>query len=315
MNSKQLTFFLKTAELNSIAAAARALDVAQPSIRLQLENLEHELGANLFDRSFRGVVLTQSGQIFRAHAESIMRQMEQAKCDVHQFEHEPSGVLSIGMTQPIGNIISVPLLALVEQRYPKVTLDLHAGLSYNLSNLLKSGEIDMAISSPDGSDMSQIHQVKLFREKLFLAVGCEPKVASYKKLTGLKTIRFTELAEHDVIVTGPRDSLGYILSQYEESTGIRLPHKAAFGQLMTTLRYVVDGHGVLLSPTSAFYHLQQANQIQAIEIVEPTLWREVCVSTAMDRPQTALLNAVIPLIKEVTKAEWESGRWQGELLV
>ena len=82
MNSKQLTFFLKTAELNSIAAAARALDVAQPSIGLQLENLEHELGANLFERSFRGVVLTQSGQIFRAHAESIMRQMEQAKCDV-----------------------------------------------------------------------------------------------------------------------------------------------------------------------------------------------------------------------------------------
>ncbi len=55
-----------------------------------------------------------------------------------------------------------------------------------------------------------------------------------------------------------------------------------------------------------FYHLQQANQIQAIEIVEPTLWREVCVSTAMDRPQTALLNAVIPLIKQATKAEWVS---------
>ncbi|SHE66307.1 LysR family transcriptional regulator, nitrogen assimilation regulatory protein [Marinomonas polaris DSM 16579] len=314
MNSKQLTFFLKTAELNSIAAAARALDVAQPSISLQLENLEHELGTNLFDRSFRGVVLTQSGQIFLAHAESIMRQMEQAKCDVHQFEHEPSGVLSIGMTQPIGNIISVPLLALVEQRYPKITLDLHAGLSYNLSNQLQSGEIDIAISSPDGSDMSQIRQIKLFREKLFLAVGCDSKVASYKKLSGAKTITFSELAHHEVIVTGPRDSLGYVLSQYEEKTGIRLPHKAAFGQLMTTLRYVVDGHGVLLSPTSAFYHLQQANQIQAIEIVEPTLWRDVCVSTAADRPQTALLNAVIPLIKEVTKAEWESGRWQGELL-
>lgn len=315
MNSKQLNFFLKTAELNSIAAAARALDVAQPSISLQIENLEHELGATLFDRSFRGVVLTQSGQIFRSHAESIMRQMEQAKCDVHQFEHEPTGVLSIGMTQPIGNIISVPLLALVEERYPKITLDLHAGLSYNLSSQLLSGEIDMAISSPDGSDMSQIRQAKLFREKLFLAVGREPKVASYKKLTGLKVIRFAELAHHEVIVTGPRDSLGYVLSQYEEKTGIKLPHKAAFGQLMTTLRYVVDGHGVLLSPTSAFYHLQQANQIQAIEIVEPTLWREVCVSTAMDRPQTALLNAVIPLIKQVTKAEWESGRWQGELLV
>lgn len=314
MNSKQLTFFLKTAELNSIAAAARALDVAQPSISLQIENLEHELGANLFDRSFRGVVLTQSGQIFRAHAQSIMRQIEQAKCDVHQFEHEPSGVLSIGMTQPIGNIISVPLLALVEQRYPKITLDLHAGLSYSLSKQLLSGEIDMAISSPDGSDMSQIRQQTLFREKLFLALGSEPKVASHKVLSGAKKIRFSELAQHEVIVTGPRDSLGYVLGQYEEETGVKLSHKPAFGQLMTTLRYVADGHGIMLSPSSAFYHLLQTNQIQAIDIVEPTLWREVCVSTAIERPQTALLNAVIPLIKEVTKAEWEAGRWQGELL-
>lgn len=314
MNSKQLLFFLKTAELNSIAAAARAMDVAQPSISLQLENLEHELGTSLFDRSFRGVVLTQSGHIFRTHAESIMRQIEQAKCDVHQFENAPSGVLSIGMTQPIGNIISVPLLALVEQRYPNIKLDFHTGLSYNLSTQLQSGEIDMAISSPDGSDLSHIHQAKLFREKLFISIGCDPKVTSHKRLKGKKSITFAELAEHEIIVTGARDSLGYLLSHYEELTGIKLPHKPAFGQLMTTLRYVVDGHGVLLSPTSAFYHLQQANQIQAIEIVEPVLWREVCISTSIDRPQTAMLKAIIPLIQQVTKVECDSGRWQGELL-
>ncbi|WP_191600454.1 LysR family transcriptional regulator [Marinomonas algicola] len=314
MNSKQLTFFLKTAELNSIAAAARALNVAQPSISLQLDNLEHELGTSLFDRSFRGVVLTQSGQIFRTHAESIMRQIEQAKSDVHQFENEPSGVLSIGMTQPIGNILSVPLLALVEEKYPNIKLDFHTGLSYNLSSQLQSGEIDMAIASPDGSDLSHLHQTKLFREKLFIAIGNEPKVASHKRLIGKNNITFSELADHEIIVTGARDSLGYLLSYYEEKTGIRLPHKPAFGQLMTTLRYVVDGHGVLLSPTSAFFHLQQTGQIQAIEIVEPTLWREVCITTSIDRPQTAMLKAVIPLIRQVTTMECNSGRWQGEAL-
>lgn len=313
MNSKQLTFFLKTAELSSIAGAARALNVAQPSISLQIENLEHELGTHLFDRSFRGVVLTQTGQIFRAHAESILRQMTQAKSDVHQFEHQPSGVLSIGMTQPIGNILSVPLLALVEQRYPNISLDLHVGLSYSLTNQLQSGEIDIAISSPDGSDTQKIRQTKLFREKLFLAVGSDPKTPSQKELNGAKTITFSELAKHDVIVTGARDSLGFVLGQYEQITGIQLTHKPAFGQLMTTLRYVVDGHGVLLAPTSAFYHLQQINQIQAVEIIEPTLWRDVCFSTSTDRPQTALLKAVIPLIQEVTKTEWTSGHWQGEL--
>ncbi len=82
---------------------------------------------------------------------------------------------------------------------------------------------------------------------------------------------------------------------------------------MTTLRYVMDGHGILLAPTSAFFHLQDTNQIEAVEIIEPNLWRDVAITTTSDRPQTVLLNASIPLIKEVTKSEWLAGRWQGGL--
>ncbi|WP_394181329.1 LysR family transcriptional regulator [Marinomonas posidonica] len=313
MNTKQLLFFLKTAEINSIAAAARALDVAQPSVSLQLENLEHEVGAKLFDRSFRGVVLTESGQIFKAHAESIIRQVEQAKLDVHQFEREPAGQLSIGMTQPIGNIISVPLLALVEQHYPNIKLELYTGLSYSLSNQLLAGEIDIAISSPDGSDLSQIRQERLFQEKLFISMGTDPKVPAHQSLKEKSTITFADLAEHEVIVTGERDSLGYVLRRYEKETGIKIPHKPAYGQLMTTLRYVVDGYGMLLSPTSAFYHLQQVGQIHALEVVEPRLWRDVYISTSLNRPETAMLRVIIPLIHQVTEQEFKAGRWQGRL--
>lgn len=133
MNTKQLVYFLKTAELNSIAAAARALDIAQPSISLQLGNLEHELGSPLFERDHRGVRLTENGTRFRAHAESILRQIEQAKLELRQADNEPAGCVAIGMTQPIGNVISVPLLARVKARFPRVELDLYAGLSYNLS--------------------------------------------------------------------------------------------------------------------------------------------------------------------------------------
>ncbi|MCW4627850.1 hypothetical protein [Marinomonas rhodophyticola] len=47
-----------------------------------------------------------------------------------------------------------------------------------------------------------------------------------------------------MIVTGSRDSFGYVLQCYEEKTGVTLLYKPAFGQLMTTLRYVEDGYGV-----------------------------------------------------------------------
>ncbi len=314
MNTKQLIYFLKTAELSSIAAAARELDIAQPSISLQLENLEHELGTSLFDRDYRGVRLTESGQLFRTHAESIMRQVDQAKLDIRQAELEPVGRLVLGMTQPIGNVVSVPLLKRVEQRYPKIELDLFAGLSYNLSAQLLSGEIDLVISSPDGSDMKQLTREALFREKLYLAMGASPQVSSQLPLRERSQITFTEFAQHEVIVTGRQDSLGYVLRQYEQQTGVKVRQKPAFGQLMTTLRYVSDGYGMLLSPSSSFYHLEEAGQIHALEITDPAIERDVYISTVANRPRSSLIRAVIPLIHEVVRQEHRAGHWRGELI-
>lgn len=313
MNSKQLTYFLKVAELNSIAAAARELAIAQPSISLQIDNLEHELGVHLFDRDYRGVQLTESGQRFRAHAQSILRQIEQAKQDLRQAEDEPAGRVAIGMTQPIGNVVSVPLLARMERLFPKVELDLFAGLSWDLSSQLRSGDIDLAISSPDGSDITRLRREKLFREKLYIAMGCSPQVEALQPLLQQTRIRFDELAAHDIIVTGRQDSLGYLLHQYELATGIRLRHKAGIGQLMTTLRYVADGYGLLLTPSSSFYHLEQVEQIHALEIVEPDLWRDVYITTSAERPRTRLIRAVAEQIREVTRQEHALGHWRGEL--
>ncbi|WP_051299140.1 LysR family transcriptional regulator [Marinobacterium litorale] len=313
MNTKQLIYFLKTAELCSIAGAARDLGVAQPSISLQLDNLEHELGTQLFERDYRGVTLTESGQLFHTHAQSILRQVEQAKLDIRQSEEEPSGRLVIGMTQPIGNVVSVPLLTQVEQHYPKIQLDLFAGLSYSLSQQLLAGEIDLAISSPDGSDMSRLRREKLFRERLYLAMGADPKPDWQLPLRSRTCLRFAELADHEVIVTGRQDSLGYLLHQYELQTGVSIRHKPAFGQLMTTLRYVADGYGLLLSPSSSFYHLEGAGQIHALEITDPPLWRDVYITTAAERPKTALMRSVIPLIHKVTREEYLAGHWRGQL--
>ncbi|WP_417224820.1 LysR family transcriptional regulator [Amphritea sp.] len=314
MNTKQLIYFLKTAELCSIAAAARELDIAQPSISLQLENLEHELGTSLFDRDYRGVRLTESGQLFKAHAQSIMRQVDQAKLDIRQSEQEPAGRLVLGMTQPIGNVVSVPLLKLVEQRYPKIELDLFAGLSYSLSSQLLSGEIDLAISSPDGSDTKQLTREQLFKEKLYLAMGDTPQVSSQKPLRQRSCISFAELAKHEVIVTGRQDSLGYVLRQYEQQVGVKVRHRPGFGQLMTTLRYVSDGYGMLLSPSSSFYHLEETGQIHALEIIEPGMERDVYITTAANRPRTSLMRAIIPLIYEVVQQEQQAGRWRGEFI-
>lgn len=311
MNSKQLTYFLKLAEIKSISNTAKTLDIAQPSITLQLDNLEHELSTVLFERNHKGVQLTQSGLCFLEHAKAIFRAIEIAKTDIQQIESKPSGCIKIGMTQPIGNVVAVELFSEVKKHYPDIEVDLYTGLSHSLLDQLKNEEIDMIISSPDSSDYSGILKTPLMREKLFLALGKNRYESEFKNL---KRIDFSELSNLEVISTNKKDSLGYILNKYERELNISINYKPSYGQLMTTLQYIINGFGILINSSSAFYHLEPSEQIKSIEIINPNIWREVNIYTKQGRPTTLLHRLIKPLIMKVTKAEIEKNNWRGEFL-
>lgn len=313
MNTKQLQYFLTTINKGSIAGAARELDIAQPAISQQISKLEHELQAQLFVRDFRGVKLTQSGEKFLEYAKSIIRQIESAKTDIKNTEENPSGIVSIGMSQSICNVLSVPLLAAVKRRYPRIQLTINTGLSYTMHDWLRSGKIDLAISYLDGSDMSTIHRELLITENIYLAVSNTPKDPSQKNIIARETIPFSALSELEVMVTGRKDALGYLLHKYELETGININKESSIDQLMSALRSVTNGDSILLVPSSATFHLEELKQIKCIEIVEPKVTREVFLMTSIDRPQANALMKVMQLVKQVTQKAHEESRWRGKL--
>lgn len=311
MNSKQLLYFLTTAELQSISAASRKLDVAQPSITLQIDNLEHELGCVLFERDYKGMRLTDSGEKFKLHAQTIARQIEQSKADIKPKGSSLSGPLVIGMNQPTCNSLAVPLVTKFKERFPNVDLDLRTALSYNLKQALQKGEIDIAISSFDGGEARGLEFDFLFREQLYVVMGIEPKREELEQLLLKNVISCSELAGYELMVTSKQDSLGYLVSEHEKKSGISLKKVRPFGQLMTSLRYIVDGFGLLLTPSTSFFHLIENKQVHALEVQEPSLWRDVYLVRKADRPKTDLIRIACQLIEEVRDEEYAAGHWRG----
>ena len=104
-----------------------------------------------------------------------------------------------------------------------------------------------------------------------------------------------------------------MLKKYEQKTGLSPVHIAPYGQLMTTLRYVSEGYGMLLCPSSAFYHLQESKQIHVLEVIEPAMRRDVVLMTNIQRPKTNLLLAVQKKIYQVIEAAHKKGDWQGDI--
>jgi L-cysteate sulfo-lyase len=75
MDIKQLKYFVAIAEEGSLSAASARLHVAQPSLSQHVIKIEEELGVQLLDRSPRGIVLTESGQILLKHVTELVTRL------------------------------------------------------------------------------------------------------------------------------------------------------------------------------------------------------------------------------------------------
>lgn len=314
MNTKQLHYFLITAEKNSITAAARELDVAQPAISLQLANLEHELKTKLFERDFRGVRLTESGNRFKKHAETILQQIQVAKTDLNADKDDYRGTVVVGMNQEVCNVLAIELLTEIEHRFPNIELQVRIGPSYIVDDWLQEGAVDIAIGYQQSQASSASKSILLLREELFLIIARQPKNPAYCELAHYGSIPFIELRHYDIFLPDEKDALSDLLYQQAKNFGITLKNKKTFGQLMTTLHYVTQGYGLAILPSCAVFHLLPTNQIRAVPIIQPELERDVFIQVAAGKNDDGVTSMAVELIRQTSANVHANLYWRGRLL-
>jgi len=91
MKLQQLKYAVKVAECGSITEASRRLFVSQPSITASIRDLEDEMGVHIFDRTNKGVVVSEEGETFLGYARQVLEQADlmehRYKGDVEQVPH------------------------------------------------------------------------------------------------------------------------------------------------------------------------------------------------------------------------------------
>lgn len=96
MELRVLRYFLALAREESIARAAEALHVTQPTLSRQLMDLETELDCKLFIRGSRRITLTNEGMILRKRAEEIITLVDITQAEFHNTKEDISGKIYIG---------------------------------------------------------------------------------------------------------------------------------------------------------------------------------------------------------------------------
>lgn len=313
MNSKQLQYFLVTVEKGSIAAAARELDIAQPAISQQLANLEREMGSSLFERSFKGVSLTAAGKVFEKHAKKLIEDINTAKMELQQLSSNQQGKVRVGMLPSIGNVLSMSLISQVTSCYPQLKLEISTGPSYAVKEWLQTNQIDIALTYEQEIEPRFMATYPLIHEFMYLVVGVNEESPYYQTLKDRDSICFWELSQFELLTPGPKDALGRLIEKYEQDTGVALKHDKAYsGQLMTGLRQVIQGEGLMILPSSAMYHLEESKVVKSIKIVQPEMRRQVLAATNSNFAMSDAIVKMIAIIQEVTAAEQKAEHWRGK---
>ena len=145
MELRQLKYFLAVTREQSISKAAKALYTTQPNLSRQIQNLEKEIGQQLFIRGTKKITLTETGQLLRKRAEEIIELYNQTEAELDKPFSEVKGDVYIGGGESYAMGLIAQAIRLVQSVYPNVKFHLFSGDSATISERLDKGLINFGI--------------------------------------------------------------------------------------------------------------------------------------------------------------------------
>ncbi len=141
----QILAFVTAAEQGSFSAAARRLNKAQSAVSHAIQNLEIDLGIELFDRSARSPALTAAGKALLRKAHALLQSQQEFVAHATSLNGANETELCLAIAQSVWDLPLLEVLREFEQQFPYVTLELLDPGSSDAAELIRSGRADIGL--------------------------------------------------------------------------------------------------------------------------------------------------------------------------
>ncbi len=290
MEIHQLTYFVAVAETGNFSRAAERCNVAQPSLSQQIQKLEQEIGAPLFDRLRRRVVLTDAGRSLLPRAISILAEVHDIKHATSRQAGSSSGMLTVGFIPTIAPFVLPRVVKRFSREFPNVRLLVHEDLTESLVRDLVDGKLDVGITS------APIHN-RLIRVEELLT---EPfLVASAKKKDWISraTIRVKELDAFPFIALSEMHCFGEQVQSFCYQQRLELKVVCNTSQLSTVQNCVAQGLGLSLVP-KALALSDKSKKVVYRALSDASPQRKIAAATHAERKPSFLVKEFIKIVRE-----------------
>jgi DNA-binding transcriptional LysR family regulator len=265
MELRHLKYFLAVAEELHFGRAAARVHIAQPPLSKQIQQLEKELGIQLFNRTQRRVQLTEAGKVFQREAYKVLGCLEKGILKAKLAGRGDTGWLSIGFIGSSTYEVLPLILQEFRRKYPEVELILQEIQSTEQNQVLREGRIHVSFARFPKPDT----------ELVFETVYKEPLVAALPQghsLNKKKSLKLSDVANEPFILFPHRPSA------HAENTirifanvGLSLQIVQTVEEMHTALGLVAAGIGLTLVPSSMQKTKRKGIVYHNLTKPEPTL--------------------------------------------
>jgi DNA-binding transcriptional LysR family regulator len=242
MEIRQLRAFVAIAESGTFTAGALRVHVTQAAISMQIRQLETELGAKLFVRAPRRVILTEAGEHLLHRARLILREHDSAQDEIAELAGAEKGRLRIGSASAMITTEQLPrILRDMRKQHASADVTVGSGTSESLVQQILAGEMDLAfVSLP--VEARGIQTERLNEDQLVAIASPRHRLAKQR------TVSAYTLAGERLILGERGGNTRRLIDQFFAQAGVSLTVAMELSRQAAIRRMVEEDMGVGIVP-------------------------------------------------------------------
>jgi DNA-binding transcriptional LysR family regulator len=243
LSLRQLQAFVLAHDSGSLSGAAQVMDITPSAASLLLKQFEQGLGMVVFERTPRGLKLTEDGQSVLPLVRQVVAGTERLGQLARARHALPQARLRLAATPAMARTLLPPVMRKFAALHPHVLMSLDDGPASQLATAVAQGEIDLALATLSGDVPESVMVERLLRDSLCLV--CRPDDA----LAARTSLDWTELQGAALVMVGAGNGVRERLDQALNEQRVSVRTAFEVHQLGTALSLVEQGLGLAVLPS------------------------------------------------------------------